>query len=150
MFITIDETDRALARKAIELTEKKIESVQTALGELRLPTMQAESLAGFVGKVSKDIGNTERDEFEWNADLTRALGICCEVYHGKLESLRDAQLKLIVPIDDTTEKLSQLEELQDKLRGQGQLGLRNGVDSVTISTPGREPVTLTREPRSRV
>lgn len=118
MFLTIDETDRALARKAIELTEKRLEAALTNLAELRLSTMEADRFAGLLSKLRGDIHNTERDAFEWSLHMLETLRVCLSIYRGKLESLRDSQVKLIVPIDDTAEKLRQLEFLHDKITGQ--------------------------------
>ena len=142
MFIGIDSTERALARKAIELTEKKLDSVAVNLGELGLPTMEVQRLGGFVAVVRRDIENTERDGFQWKPEHRAALVTCLDVYRGKVESLRDAQLKLVVAIDETIDKLTQISFFRDKLVGQERLGL-DGIDSVTIASPGSDPVTLT-------
>jgi hypothetical protein len=132
MFISIDETDRALALKAIELTEKKIDSARTHLAELALPQMEAQRLGAFVARVKKDLHNTERDGFDWSGDLREALRVCVSIYREKLESLREAQVKLIVPVDDTTDKLTQLRFLGDKIHGQERLPL----DDIAVSING--------------
>jgi hypothetical protein len=165
VFILFDSNDRAIAQKAIELTDKKVDAVITALGELSLASLDAVLLQGFIGKVRRDVFNTERDGFDWNGDIASTACICIDVYRGKLESLRESQLKLVVPTHDTDEKLTGLSFLRDKIVGQGAMRFRSAVveaearmnellkeddASASLSVNGGPEVPFTKENVERV
>lgn len=157
MLVEFRSGDQMLAVKAIAIYRKGIEAAAAACEKVYVPTMelqQAEHAADcalqWVGEKFENMGDGEVKEIDVPLDTTLALRAAASVYLVQLGKVAEKQTVLLVAPDDTNVRITELQSLSDRLRGQLELrmgearkGSMDGIDSVTISTPGHKPVTMT-------
>lgn len=145
MLIDFTPRDRGIVDAGLKIHEKMLETIVKQLERVALATLQP---AGELERV-QHLRGVLTDEYLDSSDLAFSrnfvdadrltLGISVSLYLEKVGKIEDAQKELTIETADTDERITQAQDLADRLKGQASLDLdaREYDDTeVTISGDG--------------
>lgn len=151
MLIEFRSSDRMFGLKAIGIYRKGIEAAKAACDKVYVETValltadsDAERAEEWIAEQLDEMGVGEVRDLAMPTHLALSLRLACSVYLTQLGKLSEKEADMLVPLDHTNELMSHLTSLVDRLRGQTEIE-----GTITMATPGREPVTLTHTEFSR-
>ena len=121
--------DETVITQATTLHEKALKAVVTQLEKCSLSTIEAatelgrvEELRAFLAKHTSD-GQSLRAAHFLNGDLALTLRVGCWLLLEKLGKLEETQEELLIGTSETQERKYVVQDLHDRLGGQGTLSL---------------------------
>lgn len=145
MDIRMSGADKALARNALALLEQETKKASKQLVKVGLPTTVTDTQTAWIEHTRKTIG-TNRAYVEMLTEERTLLRSALLVLIGALGKTREAEEELELDTDSAMEKESAAQTLFARLGGQtdalDESGDETSIETVTFSTAGREPVTM--------